>query len=60
MNNTNQIIENYFGGYAAAVAQSRALVSVEDGLKPSMRMAMYANYTDKWIYPKKTGFLLQV
>ena len=23
MNNTNQIIENYFGGYAAAVARSR-------------------------------------
>ena len=60
MNNTNQIIENYFGGYAAAVAQSRALVSVEDGLKPSMRMAMYANYTDKWIYPKKTGKFIKI
>lgn len=60
MSNTNKIIENYFGGYAAAVAQSRALVSVEDGLKPSMRMAMYANYTDKWVYPKKTGKFIKI
>ena len=60
MNNTKQIIENYFGGYAAAVAQSRALVSVEDGLKPSMRMAMYANFTDKWVYPKKTGKFIKI
>ena len=60
MSNTNKIIENYFGGYAAAVAQSRALVSVEDGLKPSMRMAMYANYTGKWVYPKKTGKFIKI
>lgn len=52
---TTQILENYFGGYAAAVAQSRALISVEDGLKPSMRMGMYANFTDGWVAPKKTG-----
>ena len=49
---TEQIIEEYFSGYAAAVAQSRALVAVEDGLKPSMRMALYANYTDKFCAPK--------
>lgn len=60
MNDTRKIIENYFEGYAAAVAQSRALVSVEDGLKPSMRMAMYANYTDDWVYPKKTGKFIKI
>ena len=57
---TNQILEEYFGGYAAAVAQSRALVSVEDGLKPSMRMGMYANFTDDWVAPKKTGKFLKL
>ena len=60
MSNTEQIIKDYFSGYAAAVAQSRALVSVEDGLKPSMRMALYANFTDKWVYPKKTGKFLKI
>ena len=59
MNSTN-VIKDYFAGYGAAVAQSRALVSVEDGLKPSMRMAMYANYTDKWVTPKKTGKFLKI
>ncbi len=53
--NTNEIIKENFGIYAAAVAQSRALVSVEDGLKPSMRKALYANYTDNFVAPKKTA-----
>ena len=57
---TEQIIEEYFGGYAAAVAQSRALVSVEDGLKPSMRMALYANYTDKYCAPKKPAKFIKL
>lgn len=55
-----KIVEDYFSGFAAAVAQSRALVSVEDGLKPSMRMAMYANYTDKWTADKKTGKFIKL
>ena len=49
---TSDTIKSYFAGYAAAVAQSRALISVEDGLKPSLRMALYANYTDKYVNPK--------
>lgn len=57
---TVKIIEDYFNGYAAAVAQSRALISVEDGLKPSMRMALYANYTDKYCAPKKTAKFLKL
>ena len=57
---TKHLIEDYFSGFAAAVAQSRALVSVEDGLKPSMRMAMYANYTDKWTADKKTGKFIKL
>lgn len=60
MSETKQIIEQYFEGYAAAVAQSRALISVEDGLKPSMRMALYANYTDKYVAPKKTAKFLKL
>lgn len=57
---TNEILEDYFTNYAAAVAQSRALVSVEDGLKPSLRKGMYANYTDGWVTPKKTGKFLKL
>lgn len=57
---SKEIIEEYFEGYAAAVVQSRALVSVEDGLKPSMRMALYANYTDKFVAPKKTAKFLKL
>lgn len=60
MTDTKQIIEQYFEGYAAAVAQSRALIAVEDGLKPSMRMALYANYTDKYVAPKKTAKFLKL
>lgn len=57
---TNEILEGYFTNYAAAVAQSRALVSVEDGFKPSLRKGMYANYTDGWVAPKKTGKFLKL
>jgi len=57
---TKNVIDEYFEGYAAAVAQSRALISVEDGLKPSMRMALYANYTDKFVEPKKTAKFIKL
>ena len=60
MNTTTNIIKNYFSGYACAVAQSRALISVEDGLKPSLRMALYANYTDNFIAPQKTAKFLKL
>lgn len=53
MENTKNIIGEYFAGYGAAVAQSRALISVEDGLKPSLRQALYANFTDKFVGSKK-------
>lgn len=52
---TVDTLNEYFGGYAAAVAQSRALISVEDGLKPSFRAILYANYTDKFVHPNKTA-----
>lgn len=58
--NTLTKIEKYFEGYSAAVAQSRALISVEDALKPSLRQALYANYTDKYCYPKKTMKFLKL
>ena len=57
---TVNIIEDYFSGYAAAVAQSRALIDVRDGLKPSMRKGLYANYTDKFVAPKKTAKFLKL
>lgn len=57
---TSDTIKSYFAGYAAAVAQSRALISVEDGLKPSLRMALYANYTDKYVNPNKTAKFLKL
>lgn len=44
----------YFTSYAAAVAQTRALVSVEDGLKRGLRQAIYANYKDGFTN-KKSG-----
>lgn len=53
MSDTINVIEKYFTTYAAAVAQSRALISVEDGLKPSLRMLLYANYDDGYIQGKK-------
>ena len=53
MNKTEQTIGDYFLNYGMAVAQSRALISVEDGLKPSLRQALYAHYTDKYVGKKK-------
>lgn len=48
MSNFKEIIENGFTQYAGAVLQSRALIDVRDGLKPSARQILYALYTDKF------------
>ena len=42
MNNLNKIIEDSFIQYSGAVLQSRALVDVRDGLKPSARQIFYS------------------
>jgi len=42
MSNLNQIIEDSFIQYSGAVLQSRALVDVRDGLKPSARQIFYS------------------
>lgn len=48
MSNLKPIIEESFTQYAAAVIQSRALVDVRDGLKPSARQIFYC--MDKYKY----------
>lgn len=52
MSNIKDIIETSFSQYSAAVAQSRALVDVRDGLKPSARQIFYCLYTDKFLPDK--------
>ena len=42
MSNLNEIIKESFSQYAGAVLQSRALVDVRDGLKPSARQIFYS------------------
>ena len=42
MSNLKPIIENSFTQYSAAVIQSRALIDVRDGLKPSARQIFYS------------------
>lgn len=49
MKDMKQIIEESFKQYSAAVAQSRALIDVRDGLKPSARQIFYCLYTDKFL-----------
>ena len=49
MSDLKPIIEESFTQYAGAVLQSRALVDVRDGLKPSARQIFYALYTDKFL-----------
>lgn len=44
MNQMNEIIEQSFIQYSGAVIQSRALVDVRDGLKPSARQILYTMY----------------
>ena len=48
MSNLKQVIEESFTQYAGAVLQSRALVDVRDGLKPSARQIFYC--MDKYKY----------
>lgn len=58
MNETKKLIEKSFLTYAQSVAQSRALADVRDGLKPSLRMVLYANWDDKYTtLNKKAKFL---
>lgn len=52
MANLTPIIEQAFTQYAGAVLQSRALVDVRDGLKPSARQIFYCLYTDKFTHNK--------
>ena len=60
ISNIESVMHNSMIPYAEHVILERALPRVEDGLKPSMRMALYANFTDKWVYPKKTGKFLKI
>lgn len=52
MSDLTPIIEQAFTQYAGAVLQSRALVDVRDGLKPSARQIFYCLYTDKFTQNK--------
>ena len=47
MSNLRPVIEESFTQYSAAVIQSRALVDVRDGLKPSARQIFYSMLTRK-------------
>lgn len=53
MSEIKQLIENSFLTYAQGIAQSRALIDVRDGLKPSLRSVLYANYDDGYTSAKK-------
>lgn len=52
MSDLNQIINESFTQYAGAVLQSRALIDVRDGIKPSARQILYALYDDKFYHNK--------
>ena len=52
MSNLKPIIEESMIQYAGAVIQSRALVDVRDGIKPSARQILYALYDDKFYHTK--------
>ena len=52
MNNLKQTIHSSFIQYAGAVIQSRALVDVRDGIKPSARQILYSLYDDKFYHNK--------
>ena len=53
-NNMTDIVKQSFTQYAAAVIQSRALVDVRDGLKPSARQIFYC--MDKYKYTADKPF----
>ena len=52
MNDLKPIIEESMIQYAGAVIQSRALVDVRDGIKPSARQILYSLYSDKFYHNK--------
>ena len=52
MTNLTPVIKESFIQYAGAVLQSRALVDVRDGLKPSARQIFYCMHTDKFTHDK--------
>ena len=52
MSNLKPIIEESFIQYSGAVLQSRALIDVRDGIKPSARQILYALYDDKFYHNK--------
>ena len=52
MDNLKQTIYSSFIQYAGAVIQSRALVDVRDGIKPSARQILYSLYDDKFYHNK--------
>lgn len=52
MSNLKQIIEEGFIQYSGSVLQSRALVDVRDGIKPSARQILYSLYDDKFYHNK--------
>lgn len=60
MEKTKELIKNSFLTYAQSVAQSRALIDVRDGLKPSLRMVLYANYDNKYTSLKKKAKFLRL
>ena len=52
MNDLKQVINESFTQYAGAVLQSRALIDVRDGIKPSARQILYSLYSDKFYHNK--------
>ena len=50
--NLLKVIEDSFSIYAGMTIQDRAIVDARDGLKPSQRQCMYAQYIDKITYKK--------
>lgn len=51
-NNMTDIVKQSFAQYAAAVIQSRALIDVRDGLKPSARQIFYCMNKYKYVATK--------
>ena len=52
MSDLKQVINDSFVQYAGAVLQSRALIDVRDGIKPSARQILYSLYDDKFYHNK--------
>ena len=52
MSDLKQIVNDSFVQYAGAVLQSRALIDVRDGIKPSARQILYSLYDDKFYHNK--------